>query len=167
MSTTSPLTPDVVHAAALAQKIRLNDIRCINIGARIVGGSEPKFVKYDVPKIVITWVMTGPNITAILPFSLKIASGTTEQGPTEAYAEIDDTLLVSYKLTVPPVPEVIAQVPHFLGITAYLHAWPYFRADVQMLTSRIGLLALTLPVIVSGQVANRASVSATPEIVPQ
>ena len=43
-----------------------------------------------------------------------------------------------------------AEISNALGVMGYLHVWPYFRAEVQVLTAKLGFPALTLPVAVSG-----------------
>lgn len=44
-------------------------------------------------------------------------------------------------------------VPDYAGIVGRLHVWPYFRAEIQALTGKLGLPTLTLPIVMSGQMA--------------
>jgi hypothetical protein len=43
-----------------------------------------------------------------------------------------------------------------------MHSWPYLRAEVQSLTSKLELPPLTLPPLVSGQIPNFVTVERLP-----
>jgi hypothetical protein len=43
---------------------------------------------------------------------------------------------------------------HYVGIVGRMHCWPYFRQEVQALTTKLGFPPLTLPVLVSGHMVH-------------
>ena len=47
-----------------------------------------------------------------------------------------------------------AYLDDFVGIVGWMHVWPYIRAEVQALSSKLGFPALTLPPLLAGQTKN-------------
>jgi hypothetical protein len=132
------------------------------MSAKIVSAEEPGTLDYDLVKLLTMWHMDGLEVKAILPFGLNIESSRLPDATTTRLAELVDVLRLDYKFIAPPSPQDVECLPHFLGITAYMHAWPYFRADVQYLTAKLGFPALTLPIVLSGEVPSRVSVRVEP-----
>ena len=57
-----------------------------------------------------------------------------------------------------------ADLDDFVGISGYLHLWPYLRAEVQCLTTKLGLPPLVLPVQMSSHAAAAVTVVQASEL---
>jgi hypothetical protein len=159
LSTADYVTPDIKLAVALAPKLQLKAISNVSLSAKIVSPEKPSLLSYVLGKVVAAWHIEGKEIRAVLPFGLTVLTQSPEtEGPSIKIAEIGVGMRLSYRFKAPPTMEDLECIAHFVGVTGYMHAWPYFRADVQYLTSKLGFSALVLPVVVSGEVPGRVSV---------
>ena len=153
------IRPEVDIAASLAQKVRLSDIMCISIEGKLLTGVEPEHLSYDLDEFVVRWHIREKDLKVILPFSLSALVHRGEQS--EKLASFSVLLRADYVIKDDEAVNH-ADISHYAGIMGYMHTWPYFRADIQYLSTKLGLPPLVLPVIVSGQVPPRILVSSMP-----
>lgn len=158
MSNPDVIRPDVDIAARLAQKISLRDIMCISIEGKLLTGIEPEHLSYNLDEFVVRWHIHEKDLKVLLPFSLSAFVHRGEQS--EKLASFSVLLRADYTIKDEAVNP--GDLAHYAGVMGYMHTWPYFRADIHYLSSKVGLPPLVLPVIVSGQVPHRVSVSASP-----
>lgn len=150
---------DVNAAARLAQHVQLQSIACVGLAAAHISLITPAPVQslgWEFPDPTATWHLEKNQLRALFPLSLTVT--VTRRGEEPArLSEFSATFAVEYEVESLS-PDVQKDIPHYVGITGLLHVWPYFRAEIQALTTKLGLPPLTLPVIVSGQASKIVSV---------
>jgi hypothetical protein len=163
---------DVSAASRLAQNVRLRDVVCIGLEAKHLGTPEyrpDQSLAWDIPRMTAIWDLKGEDLKVILPFTvfIDVAEAEVEGQPERKtrVAEIGVVMRLDYSLekqgeSVPSEDDV----PDFVGVSGYMHAWPYFRAEVQWLSAKLGFPPLVLPVIVSGHAATQVTVQQLSEI---
>jgi hypothetical protein len=167
---------DVQGASRLARKVRLNDIQCIALGVGYVFDGEvpPDLsLSWKLAPVSASWMRTERSILAVFPFVVHI------DGKRPAVDEKDDPepekgvriaeaqVMLRLEYTLAPGIDVVdaeVDMDDFVGVNGYLHAWPYLRAEVQSLTTKIGLPPLLLPVQLSGHAARTVTVSRASEL---
>lgn len=162
MKTTEFIQPDNKIAAEHSSKILLRNVAFGGIEGKLLGGSPRTLLDYRTPQVCATWSKLDTMISAILPFSLVIETKDEPQGLAEAVADLSVRILLEYELIENKnvVPE--EALPHVIGTLGYMHAWPYFRSDVQWLTTKLGFPPLVLPVVLSSQLGDRVAVARYP-----
>lgn len=88
-----------------------------------------------------------------MPYIVDITTKTTNDGRLIHVAHLAVTFRVAYELKDPSVDNNTLQ--GYATITPLMHTWPYLRAEVQALTTKLDLPPLLLPVIVSGHAEDR------------
>lgn len=149
------IAPQNQIAGACASRIILRNIAFAEVQARLLGSDVATHLGYRLPQVVVTWSQQGDEISAVFPFLLVVESRHEPGGPAEAIAEISVMMNLVYRLVHKGGEITPDELPHVIGTLGYMHAWPYFRADVQWLTTKLGFPALVLPVVLSGQVSDR------------
>ncbi|WP_437763118.1 hypothetical protein WME77_34455 [Sorangium sp. So ce764] len=113
--------------------------------------------------MMIEWSRRENEIIAMLPFGLTVESvGSDKESRPAKVAELSVAMRLDYSLVEANGPVTVGDIPHLIGTLGYMHSWPYFRADVQYLTAKLGMPALVLPVVLSGEVQARVLVSESP-----
>jgi hypothetical protein len=156
------VTPDHRIAGAHSASILLDNVAFAAIEARLLGASPQGILGYRLPQVSATWSKRNTEISAIFPFSLVVESRNEPTDLAEAIADISIVMHLEYKLVEPIGTIPLEQLPHVIGTLGYMHAWPYFRADVQWLTTKLGFPALVLPVVLSGQIGDRVAIRRYP-----
>lgn len=163
--TEAPL--DVGAAARLSSAFHLRDVVCVSLEAKQVAAEQPPAdfsLEWDAPPTQVYWELVERSLKVVLPLNLFVrATGEGKGAKKVPLAEIGIVLRLEYEAAEGATWKE-EDLPHYVGITSYLHAWPYFRADVQWLTAKLGYPALVLPVILSGHAANRVSVTRLREV---
>lgn len=158
---------DVGAAARLSTAFRLRDVVCVSLEAKQVAAEPPAAdfsLEWDAPPTNVFWELVDRRLKVVLPLNLFVhARGEGKNGKKVPLAEIGIVLRLEYEAN-DGASWKDEDLPHYVGITAYLHAWPYFRADVQWLTAKLGYPPLVLPVIVSGHAARLVSVTRLREV---
>lgn len=152
---------DVAAAGRLASRIRLRDIVCVGLEAKHLPTPtmpEERALGWETPTIQVLWEIEGSLLKVIVPFSLFIDTHQNgDDSEKTRVAEIGVAMRLEYEIA-----DVEAlgdgDLPHYVGVTSYLHAWPYFRAEVQWLSTKLGFPPLVLPTIVSGHAAQQVAV---------
>lgn len=145
----------IEKAASVSRLLQLQTISFTTIEAQRVGtlGEGDQHLHWDLPVVDVSWRMDDRHVDVHLPFQLKVMIAETS---TVIY-EIFIGVLVSYSLRDD------AELPvdgcrDFAGINGFLHAWPYFRAEVQSLSVKLSYPALSLPVVLVDMVPARVNV---------
>jgi len=100
------------------------------------------------------WEYNKPGLIAFIPFELTIKFR-SEDGAEHNVGVVQVAYRVEYAVKEESANE--DDIPHYVGISGFLHVWPYLRAEVQSLTAKLGLPSLTLPVVVSGHPAHKVT----------
>lgn len=159
-----PLSID--KASVFASLLQLRDVVCIGIEGRHVGltSCEEAILGYTIPIVDAPWEVNGQSVKVIFPFTVDIDSlerlpGKKPDVIRTTIAKIQATMRLDYQFRMDPPKYPIGfgedDLSHYVGISGYMHAWPYLRAEVQWLTGKLGFPPLVLPVIVSGHAATR------------
>ncbi|WP_437486626.1 hypothetical protein WME75_04085 [Sorangium sp. So ce1014] len=108
--------------------------------------------------------MNDKSLTVILPYSLSAYSEDGEKKDDDGVqiAAFSVVLRADYGCAAHGDMPGVDELPHYAGLMSYMHTWPYFRADIQYLSTKLGFPPLVLPVVLSGHVPARASVFADP-----
>jgi len=159
---------DVSAAARLSNSLRLRDIVCVGLEAKHLTPNEvpaDSALGWETPPIQVYWELDDAGLKVIVPFSLFIEAHTDGGGPEKKVrlAEIGVAMRLEYDVNRDEAWSD-DDLPHYVGISSYLHAWPYFRADVQFLSTKLGFPPLILPVIVSGHPAKQVTVTRLSEV---
>ena len=169
-----PLNTDA--AARLSRSVHLRDIVCMGVDAKHTQQAPtdltPEAVlSWDLAKVNAFWELEGDGnrLKVVFPLHITIEAivGEGESKTKTRLAQIGTIIRLEYDVQrseTEPLSE--DDIPDFVGVSGFLHSWPYFRADVHWLTSKIGFPPLVLPVMVSGNAAGTVSVSRLSEIRP-
>lgn len=140
----SPLDDQI--AGAVAPHATLLSIDCVGLEARHVAWLEVANLGYEVIPVQPVWARTGGSVNAIFAFNLDIHT-TDAQGIKTSFVRVNVAYRISYGIS----DEINTNdVRHFVGVSGFMHLWPYLRAEVQYLTTQIGLPPLVLPLMRSG-----------------
>lgn len=151
---------DVNAAARLAGSVQLVNIACVGVSAEFVnsGARTPgTTLSWDLPDPTGVWSLEERSLTAFFAPELLIDVSEDNGASSQRLAQFRVKFQLEYDLK-PDSTWSEEDVPHYVGVTGLLHLWPYFRAEIQMLTTKLGLPPLVLPVIVSGHAARRVKV---------
>ena len=145
---------EVARAAKLNEKVRLSQITLFEISARHLArleGLEPTFSFSMRPETVL---YTEEKDETFAAFPLRVTiEHKGEQGKV-ALGEIHVVVRVIYRREPTWQPEDADLFDDYLGIVGWMHAWPYLRAEVQSLSTKLTFPPLILPVLLAGQTAD-------------
>jgi hypothetical protein len=172
----SKLALSVEAAARVSNLFNIEDVSFAVIEGRLVsspdGGSTPEapaILDWDLDHVHVRWLLDDHDLRVILPFGITISTEPQATAEANAKAKAKATkaksklmvmrvvMRIDYHLRDGQELQNEQDAGHFAGISGFMHAWPYLRAEVQTLTTKLGILPLVLPTIVSGQVASKAS----------
>lgn len=157
--------PDVTIASRLAGSFQLKTVFFVRLDARIVPAADSsegaKILDWSLEPVRMHWVVDSENdLRVVVPFRISI----TQNGKPHAWLAFG--VRCDYALRPGVERPNDDDIDHFVGITAFMHSWPYVRAEAQSLTAKLGIPPLTLPVLLSGQVPDKVVVlRAPPELV--
>lgn len=148
---------NVEAASRLAPKIHLDEVSFMEVTAKYetLPTQDVPTLNWDLADPTAHWEIIDRDLRVLLPLALDINFEREEKK--ERLAKIVVALAIDYHLKKGESWDE-DDVPHYVGISGFIHAWPYFRAEVQALTTKLRLPPLTLPVIVSGHAAKKVSV---------
>ena len=159
------IAPDHRIAGACAARILLRDVSFAAVQGKLLAPPDTEGVlDYRLPTVTVHWTRRLNDISLVLPFSLiaEAKQDADEPSPGVDLARFSVVIRLEYKLLEQGGAIEPEQLPHVLGTLGYMHAWPYFRADVQWLTTKLGFPALVLPVVLSGEVTDRVLIARAP-----
>jgi preprotein translocase subunit SecB len=144
---------EVPRAAKLNRRLRLVGVDVHGLLAQHLGTvAEPKYA-FDLAVIKITFAEIENQIIAVLPLKVEIQHKHGDQ--TTVLANLEVALRLTYEREGGPLDLTEQDVlPDFLGIVGWAHAWPYARAEVQSMSTKLGFPALVLPVLHAGGTKN-------------
>lgn len=159
------IKPDVAIAARLSSAFQLMNVSFAHIEGRLVpsGGLDEaqNVLDWNLEPVRIHWLLDAKQaLRVVLPVRIGI---TCNDKP---HASIGIWIRCEYHLKPEQEMPSADDTDHFIGITSFMHAWPYARAEVQSLTAKLSIPPLTLPVILSGNVPEKVSVVRTPATPP-
>lgn len=153
MTIRPPLNVDA--AARLASKVHLRDVVCVEVSAKYVASpssSRGLTLSWDLKDPHASWRIDNAQIGVRFPFAITIEEATGDDEQNRVIADLN--LVFQNVYSIDGLDKAhMPDLPHYLGITGFMHLWPYVRAEVQCLTSKLRLPPLTLPVAVSGHAA--------------
>jgi hypothetical protein len=140
---------DVALCGKLARKLALDDISLVSMSAKMVGAVRELEPGYEVSKPEVLWDIVDGQLVGLFSLMVSIYSlgETKEDGSRDKtpLARIDLSFRASYRFLRSYNHEEDEQyVKHFAGINGLLHVWPYFRSDVQALSTRLGFPPILL-----------------------
>lgn len=143
-----------VHAAAkLSRKLLLRDVAIAKLSAErlAVQTREKLAVKQDLGPV--TWLeILGEGVRAVYQCELYIGEADGDAG--SVLGRLFVALCAEYQFVGELTEEEESLIPHFLGISGWMHAWPYLRAEVQNLTTKLGLPPYVLPPLYAGETSH-------------
>jgi hypothetical protein len=127
----------------------LMDLRAQILGLPPIGGTPLGFNMNQRPAF---WNIVDDAVIAMYSMQVEIEDRSLDKP--ETLARIDVSLRAEY-IFRPDFQRGTDEtlIEHYVGIVGRMHAWPYFRAEVQGLSAKLGLPPLTLPVVMSGDMA--------------
>lgn len=142
-----------------ASKVLLRDISCHGIRAHVLSSPPEGTLHFKVESVAMDWHIVDKSVYLLVPFELTMEQATSENQAKVSIGTVSVDMSLVYRLrdTESPIPN--EDMPHVLGVNGYMHSWPYFRADVQWLTTKLGLPPLTLPVVLSGEVPGKVLIA--------
>ncbi len=155
------LKPSVEIAMQHAAKIRLLDVSCFALRAHVAPIPGGGTLRYKIEPASVDWHASGGDWNVLMPLELGVEYEVSDEGDKLPIGTIAITMNLRYRMRTAEQAIPDEAIPHVLGVNAYMHSWPYFRADVQLLTAKFGLPALTLPVLLSGEVPDKVLVAAS------
>jgi hypothetical protein len=149
---------DVTVAARLSDKVSISRIALVDIRGQLhdVSRKSEYRLSYEVRTTRIVWGRVDPStVRARFKFGLDMSVLNSEDEETRL-AQIHFIAQSEYSVAAEDVTD--EDLRHFIGIVGYMHAYPYFRAEVQGIVAKLELPPLTLPVVVSGAVPQLVSI---------
>lgn len=142
----------VADASRLAHKYQLAAVHVSGLKARTIPGADSTAsLGWVLLPIDMSWGAVENQVRAVVPVSLHIFRDENgERGA--AVAEVGVLLRLDYHIVEPG--ESDEAIASFVGISGCMHAWPYVRAELQHLSTKLELAPFLLPSLVSGEVAN-------------
>ena len=168
MSVSPPLS--IEAAGRLANIAAMGSMRIVRLAAGLKDEvDEPGQLSWNLKDPTFVWEYADRAIIAFMPLDITISLRTEKDKPEVQDSErplgiIHVAYRAQYSLKEEPANE--EDIPHFVGISGFLHVWPYLRSEVQSLTAKLGLPSLTLPVLMSGHAAKKVTLLRATEIIP-
>ncbi len=146
---------DVEASNRLASQLSLVYVGFLHVEGRYLG-SPPKpesRLSWELADPPATWSILGQFLFVVLSLEVTLSAQSEDQDP-RRMARVAATLRIQYELNADEWN--LDDVPHAAGINGLMQSWSYFRAEVQHLTTKIGLPPLLLPPLVPAQAARIA-----------
>jgi hypothetical protein len=141
--------------------VALQDVVCVEASAKYVASpvSSPGLtLSWDLKDPHASWRIDNAQIRVRFPFAITIEEATGDDAQNRVIADLNLVFQIVYSIDKLDKAHM-SELPHYLGISGFMHLWPYVRAEVQCLTSKLRLPPLILPVAVSGHAARIVTMS--------
>ncbi len=140
---------DVSIASSVKDRLKLRDVQFAATEGRVMAAPDDgATLELDLPRVEVRWFRAGDELRVVVPYNLNIAARKDSVAAPGIVAEIRVVLRIDYVATGNDLTDEM--IDHFVGISTFLHSWPYFRAEVAELTTKLRFPPLTLPVALSG-----------------
>ena len=146
---------DVQRASKLNTKLHLSGVSLFEMHAKhivAVGVSEPRLT-FSLRDQEAVYAAAGDDVVPVYAVAIRLEYLDDKDNPVPL-AEITVAMRAAYAKHASWTDEDSAYLDDFVGIVGWMHVWPYIRAEVQTLSSKLGFPALTLPTLLAGQTAN-------------
>ena len=156
-----PLDVSAATKVSNSGRLSLRDVVVIGLTANHIATAPdgPVTLDWNVNEVVAIWELDAEELKAVFPMSIHIdAFNDDEPTARTRIAELSVAFRLDYRVTGVGDDDWLDALQDFVGVCGYLHLWPYFRSEVQWLTTKLGFPPLVLPLILSGDAANRVSV---------
>ena len=164
MPTSSLAKLDPNEATRLVGHIALTDISIVRtVGELLAIPNSGAHLSYEVLPIAVHWFRTEPDVViAVFTCEVKTSYSPGNAKDKTTMARFELGLQATYKIVKQPESVENSLVAQYIGVVGFMHMWPFLRVEVQQLTAKLKLPALTLPVKVSGQAPDLVLISAQP-----
>jgi hypothetical protein len=143
---------EVGRATKLNQRVRLVGVDVHRLAAQHLGAVQGPRYGYHLAIGNVSFAEVDDTVVAVLPLTVQIHHKDQDRATPLASIEVD--LRLGYRREGAALDESERDVlPDFLGIVGWMHAWPYARAEVQSLTTKLGFPPLVLPLLHAGATA--------------
>lgn len=133
---------DVARASKLNQKLRLDQLGLHQVECRYLSVPPDGRPGYDLDVGTVRFGSSEQGVAAFFPVNIAM------HGPDSLpFATIALVHRVIYRRNEGWVDSDEEWLADYVGIVGSVQVWPYTRAEVQSLTSKMGLPALILPVL--------------------
>jgi hypothetical protein len=163
----APLDVAAAGRVSASGRINLRDVVFVSLHAAHVSPSPDGslILDWQIPTLAVTWDLSDGELKAMFPMTIGIdAIAEDDRAVKTRVAEVSVVFRLDYRISAGESEGWDDDLQHFIGVCGYLHAWPYFRSEVQWFTAKLGFPPLVLPVIVSGEAAARVSVRSAAEL---
>jgi hypothetical protein len=133
---------EVARAATLNKKLALGSIGVLELSAKL---------SFTMNLQPVSCVSRPGDVIAVYP--LRVIVEHVDGEARLPLAELSVSMRASYRKFPSFTNDDEAAVPHYVGIVGWMHVWPYLRAEVQSLSTKLDQPPLVLPVLLSGQTA--------------
>lgn len=148
-------TYDVHRASKLNTKLHLAGVSLFEMHAKhIVSAavSEPRLT-FSLRQQEVVYAALGDDVLPVYVVAVQLQRLDDNDNPVPL-GEIMVAMRAAYAKHENWTDEDSLYLDDFVGIVGWMHVWPYIRAEVQTLSSKLGFPALTLPTLLAGQTAN-------------
>jgi hypothetical protein len=139
------------QAARLNGVLTLRDISLYGVEAKnVTRTDQPPNLGFSMTLGDAVWGRLDSGIIVFLPLDVSIDHVVGEEHTKLATFTV--ALQLSYESSAPLPAD--APVSDYVALASWMQAWPYFRAEIQALSSKLGFPPLVLPVLLPGQTAD-------------
>jgi hypothetical protein len=140
------------RASTLNSVLLLQDVALYALEAKHVHHQESPKLGFSMNLGEAVWTRSDTGVAVFLRLDVSIDHVVNAE-----HTKLS-TLAVTFQLTygarAPLAPD--APVADYVALASWLQAWPYFRAEVQALSTKLGYPPLVVPVLLPGQTADVA-----------
>ena len=144
------LTAAAVAAKGLNEAVQITGASLVEIVARYLKPGGPPPYAIGVELSAVHWARREGQVRGVFPIQVTVRRPVSDS-ELEDLAEITVAYQCVYNFLRDPGETDLAAIPSFLSTVGWSHAWPYLRAEVQSISSRLGLPAVILPMLLPGQ----------------
>jgi hypothetical protein len=154
--------PDPQRAVSLDGKVSLRIIYFPSIEARTlptVGYGNA--LGCDIKQVPVSWTTSGRDVRSVFAYGFNIQASNDGADPVTV-AELLVQVRIEYELSADDL-GLSEDLEHYIGVSGFMHSWPYVRAEVQSLTTKMGFPMLTLPLMLSGDATRLVRLARAPD----
>jgi hypothetical protein len=150
MNSEAPVELKDTEAAKLVGRIALVEVGVLKLEAEVSRlPHEGEYLTYDERQIRVTWNRTQSVVLAVFDCEIRVRCGADKDSATPL-GRFRVVHKVQYRFVDATDYPDDESLRHYIGVIGFMHVWPYYRSEVQAMTAKLGLPALTMGVKVSG-----------------
>jgi hypothetical protein len=135
------------------------------ISGKLNANSGDGDLGFEVEHATLMWNAVSENRWQVI-FPMVVSLRETTPAGHRPFAVLRVVIVAGYEFE--PLNEAQTDaLPHFLAINGMMHVWPYLRAEVQSLTTKLSVPPLTLPMLFAGSVEKFVSMPSVPAKMPE